>query len=303
MEREKTMERHISFCCDDNYLIPACIMLESLMKNNQGVRFIAHTFSDDLSEDSIRKFESILRSGDCELVLHELPENARELISNAPTLAHISIATYYRLFLPYVIDDSVDTILYLDCDIMIRGSVEELFGARDPDTLIVGASDINEEDHANRIGVDKYVNTGVLTLDLPGIRQMYTVESILEEISKIMDQPMNIVLGDQDIINLLFKGHIEEVPIIYNFQLLIHKAYCLKNPALMRKIVIAHFITGDKPWNNDYLIIFAREYYSYLRKYLTPGQRAAWWLGKPKGVVNMFERHKKWVDLQKAERK
>ena len=296
------MERHISFCCDDNYLIPACIMLESLMRNNEGVHFIAHTFTDDLSEGSIKKFDSILRAGGCELVLHDLPEKSRELIENAPTLAHISIATYYRLFLPYVIDKSIETILYLDCDILVRGSVEELFKERNPDTLIVGVSDINEEDHANRIGVDKYVNTGVVTMNLPGIRQMYTVESMLEEISKIMAQPEKIVLGDQDIINLLFKGHIVEVPIYYNFQLLIHKAYCIKNPALMRRIAIAHFITGDKPWNNDYLIVFAREYYSYLRKYLTIRQRLAWWLGKPKGVVNMFERHKRWVDLQKAEK-
>lgn len=278
-------------------------MLESLMRNNQGVRFIAHTFTDDLSEASIKKFESLLQGGGCELVLHDLPENARDLISNAPTLAHISIATYYRLFLPYVIDKSIDTILYLDCDILVRRSVEKLFGIKNPNTLIVGAPDINEEDHANRIGVDKYVNTGVLTMNLPGIRKMYSVDSMLKEISNIMGQPMNIVLGDQDIINLLFKGHIKEVPIHYNFQLLIHKAYCMKNPALMRKIVIAHFITGDKPWNNDYLIIFAREYYSYLRKYLTPGQRMAWWLGKPKGVVNMIQRHKKWVDLQKEEAK
>jgi lipopolysaccharide biosynthesis glycosyltransferase len=293
------MERHISFCCDDNYLIPACIMLESLMRNNKGIHFIAHTFTDDLSESSIRKFESILRAGGCELVLHKLPEHSRELIANAPTLAHISIATYYRLFLPYVTDESVKTVLYLDCDIMIRGSVEELFKERTPDTLIVGAPDINEEDHANRIGVDKYVNTGVLTMNLAGIRQMYTIDSMLDGISKIMDQPEKILLGDQDIINLLFKGHIVEVPVYYNFQRLIHKAYCLKNPSLIKKVVIAHFITGDKPWNNDYLIVFAREYYSYLRKYLTPKQRAAWWLGKPKGVVNMFQRHRKWTDLQK----
>lgn len=295
------MVRHISFCCDDNYLIPACIMLESLMRNNKGVRFIAHTFSDDLSDDSIRKFDSLLRDGGSELVLHELPENSKDLISNAPTLAHISIATYYRLFLPYVVDESVKTILYLDCDIMIRGSVEELFRTRDLNTLIVGVSDINEEDHANRIGVDKYVNTGVLIMDLPGIRQMYTVDSMLTEISNIMGQPENIVLGDQDIINLLFKGHIEEVPIYFNFQLLIHKAYCIKNPALLKKIIIAHFITGDKPWNNDYLVIFAREYYSYLKEYLTPKQRMAWWLGKPKGIINMYQRHKKWLDLQKEE--
>ena len=297
----KKMERHISFCCDDNYLIPACIMLESLMRHNKGVRFIAHTFTDDLSEKSIKKFENLLREGGCELVLHKLPENSRELIANAPTLAHISIATYYRLFLPYVVDQSIKTILYLDCDIMIRKSVKALYRKKNTDTLIIGAPDINEEDHADRIGVDKYVNTGVLTMDLPGIRQMYSVTSLLNEISNIMDQPENIVMGDQDIINLLFKGHIEEVPTYYNFQRLIHKAYCLKNPAMMKKIAIAHFITGDKPWNNDYLIVFAREYYSYLRKYLTPKQRVAWWLGKPKGVVNMYRRHKVWVDLQKAE--
>lgn len=54
------MERQISFCCDDNYLFPAYIMLESLMRSNKGSRFITHTFTDDLSEDSIVKFDSIL---------------------------------------------------------------------------------------------------------------------------------------------------------------------------------------------------------------------------------------------------
>ncbi len=294
------MKRHIAFCCDDNYLIPTCIMLESLMKNNPDLHFVAHTFSNDLSLDSVEKFRTLLREGGSELVLHELPENSKELIENAPTLAHISIATYYRLFLPYVIDKNVSKILYLDGDILIRRSVRGLFRKTKPETLILGVSDINEEDHADRIGTDVYVNTGVLTMNLPGIREMYTVSSMLDKISKIMEQPEKIILGDQDIINLLFMGHIEKVPTIYNFQWLIHKAYCLKNPSLIRHVVIAHFITGDKPWNNDYLMIYAREYYAYLRKYLTPGKRIRWWLGKPKGVVNMFERHKVWVDLEKA---
>ena len=286
------MERHIAFCCDDNYLIPACIMLESLMKTNKDCRFIAHTFSDDLSEKSIEKLKSTIEAGRSELVLHVLPGHAKELIQNAPTLRHISIATYYRLFLPYVIDENIGKVLYLDCDILVRGSVEELFKETDPGIIITGASDINEEDHADRVGVDVYVNTGVLTMDMIGIRKMYTMESMMKEIARIMAQPIKIILGDQDIINLLFVGHIEKVSNKYNFQRLIHKAYCLKNPSLVKETVIAHFITGDKPWNNDYLMVYAREYYSYLRKYLTVSQRLAWWSGKPKGVKNMFDRHK-----------
>ena len=293
------MERHIAFCCDDNYLIPACIMLESLMKKNQEIHFAAHTFTDDLSEESIEKLKNTLEAGGSELILHVLPEHAKELIQNAPTLKHISIATYYRLFLPYVINENIGKVLYLDCDILVRGSVNELFKETDPGIIIIGASDINEEDHADRIGVDVYVNTGVLTMDMIGIRKMYTMESMMEEIARIMAQPIKIILGDQDIINLLFVGHIEKVSNKYNFQRLIHKAYCFKNPSLVKETVIAHFITGDKPWNNDYLIVFAREYYSYLKRYLTVSQRLAWWAGKPKGVKNMFERHKEWIELEK----
>ena len=295
------MERHMAFCCDDNYLIPACIMLESLMKKNEDTHFVAHTFADDLSEGSIEKLKNTLEAGGSKLIVHELPEHAKELIQNAPTLEHISIATYYRLFLPYVIEESVRKVLYLDCDILVRNSVTGLFRKTDPDIVIIGAADINEEDHAERIGVDIYVNTGVLTMDMIGIRELYTMESMMEEISRIIAQPIKILLGDQDIINLLFAGHIQKVSNIYNFQRLIHKAYCLKNPSLVRRTVIAHFITGDKPWHNDYLMVYAREYYSYLRKYLTVPQRFAWWIQKPKGIKNMYDRHKEWTDLVKAE--
>ena len=295
------MKKHIAFCCDDNYLIPACVMLESLMRKNEDIQFVAHTFADDLSEESIEKLKNTLESGGSELILYELPEHSKELIQNAPTLKHVSIATYYRLFLPYVIDESIRKVLYLDCDILIRRSVKGLFRKTNPGTIIVGVADLNEEEHAERVGVDVYVNAGVLTMDMIGIRMMYSMESMAEEIVKIISQPKKIIMGDQDIINLLFAGHIQKVPLMYNFQRVAQKAYCLKHPSVVKNTVIAHFIATDKPWHNDYLIIYAREYYSYLRKYLTVPQRLAWWLQKPKGIKNMYDRHKDWVDLVRVQ--
>ena len=44
---------HIAFCCDDCYIMPASIMLESFMKNNRNHQIIVHTFSDDLNNTSI----------------------------------------------------------------------------------------------------------------------------------------------------------------------------------------------------------------------------------------------------------
>lgn len=46
---------HISFCCDDNYIIPASIMLDSLFQSNKELHIVAHTFSDDLNENSNKK--------------------------------------------------------------------------------------------------------------------------------------------------------------------------------------------------------------------------------------------------------
>ena len=81
-----TLKKHIAFCCDDNYLIPACVMLESLMKKNEDIQFVAHTFADDLSEESIEKLKNTLKDGGAELIVHVLPEHAKELIQDAPTL-------------------------------------------------------------------------------------------------------------------------------------------------------------------------------------------------------------------------
>ena len=53
---------HIAFCCDDGYIIPASITLESLLKNNRDRRIIAHTFTDDLNETSIARLKDLLKS-------------------------------------------------------------------------------------------------------------------------------------------------------------------------------------------------------------------------------------------------
>ena len=59
--KEKCMKKiHIAFCCDDAYIIPTKIMLESLLRNNRGISIIAHTFSDELSETNVRELAAML---------------------------------------------------------------------------------------------------------------------------------------------------------------------------------------------------------------------------------------------------
>ena len=53
----KDMRYNVAFCCDDNYVVPACITLESMLKNNKNIAtdIVFYTFSDGLCEESKTK--------------------------------------------------------------------------------------------------------------------------------------------------------------------------------------------------------------------------------------------------------
>ena len=287
-------EKHIVFCGDDNFVIPICIMLESLTENNRDRRFIAHTFGDNLSEGSLARLESVLKRSDSKLIIHTLPKGVSELLDNAPTQEHISITTYYRLFIPYVIGDDVDEVLYLDGDVLVCGKIDELFDRKIDNAVLAGVPDLNEADNVKRTGVDVYVNAGVLIIYVSAIRKMYSIEEMIGKIREYLAVPGKIIYGDQDIMNILYEGYIDKISDIYNFQRVMNKGWCLKHISYLKKVIVVHFITGDKPWNYDYSFIFAGRYYKYLKKYLKRSQRILWHLGKIVGFFKLIKKHIGW---------
>lgn len=286
---------HIAFCCDDGYIIPASITLESLLKNNGDRRIIAHTFTDDLNETSIEKLQTLLKRYQGELVTHQVPTEAIETMKKAPLAwEYLSITTYYRLMLPYVLEDSVEKVLYLDCDVLVRKSLDEYYDCNLEEMYVAGAHDTEEEQHSTRLNLPYYVNAGVLVMNVKLIKQKFSMRQMLKEMNGLMEAG-NLLCGDQDIINILFAQKICLLPDAFNYQHGIHKKYVLQHKSEVDKAAVVHFITSDKPWFSTYVFPYTREYYGYLKKYLTAKDKFKYWIYKPAGVVKVFKKHRDYM--------
>lgn len=291
---------HIAFCCDDCYITPASVMLESLLKNNRNRHIIAHTFTDDLNETSIEALRKLMESYQGELVTHQVPTEAIETMKKAPLAwEYLSITTYYRLMLPYVLDDTVKKVLYLDCDVMVRKNLEEYYDCPIKDGYVAGAHDIEEEQHSERLDLLFYVNAGVLVMNVEAIKKSFSMAQMLQEMNRLMAQG-GLTCGDQDIINILFANKIYLLPDAFNYQHGIHKKYVLQHKEEVNKAAVVHFITSDKPWFSTYAFPYTREYYSYLKKYIGLGEKLKYWIQKPLGLVKIVKKHNDYMSGKNA---
>ena len=157
---------------------------------------------------------------------------------------HISVATYFRLFIKNYLNNQISSFVFLDPDVVclknplndIRNIIMELKES----TYVISA----KTEHTmgeKRIGVDKnYFNAGVMVIDFnKWIRDDLDNKllSTLKQINK------NILHWDQDVLNSFFNGKYLELEEKFNF-----KASSEITKSDKNELVFIHFIGSHKPW-------------------------------------------------------
>ena len=124
---------HIAYCFDDNYAMPAGLSLMSVIENNPNTEINFHLFTNNLSKQNLSNFEIIAKQLDCSITCYEIDSS---FSVNSDTLVlGISIATCLRFIVPEVLQKITNSVLYLDCDTLCVGNLDELFN-RDLDNKI-----------------------------------------------------------------------------------------------------------------------------------------------------------------------
>ena len=219
----------------------------------------------------------------------------KEKLEGCPDISYYSMNAYSRLLLPELLPD-VDRILYLDCDMVVDGSLADLWNtdlegrslgvAIDTDHIVRKASRYYRR--LNLIGNWSF-NSGMLLMDLKRIREKKLFQ---KTISWIAANRQSLKCPDQDGLNVLFKDDKKKVSVRYNF---IHKwnfaaHLSIKTIQRIRKLnhdfadsmehpVIIHFIGTNKP--TDYAFTGTGDlYWKYLA--LTP------WRNNKQGMAKSF---------------
>ena len=238
----KSDKKEINICLatDNNYCQHLAACVSSVLRNKKENEYInVYVIDGGISKENKDKLCFFEKNYDCKII-YKIPDDSK--LKNCKIFRgnYITKAAYYRLLIPELAD--CKRIIYLDCDIIVNSSLSELFEKDFKDNLVLGVIDITCEENKKRLNIDKYINSGVLLLNVEKMKEKNTLNEILKWIE---DNPEKIELHDQDIINGAINDKIEYIEEKFNAQVV------RKNATYFDKIenpIILHFISSKKPW-------------------------------------------------------
>lgn len=251
---------HIVACADNNYIPQAGILFYSIIKNNPNEEFTFHLVIDDsVTPKSKQDIKRTIRNNTVcfyqidSTVIGKLPR-----LDDSNSKSYITKATYYRLFLTAFLPNNIEKMIYLDCDMLVLGSLTDLWMTQIDDYAVAAVMDMSEvlPEKYERLNYKKekgYFNAGMLLINLNFWRNNKLLEQYLNFIDKY---PERILLHDQDVLNYVLQDKKKSLSLIYNVQ---DGFYRVKKEfdytsckdeveSAIRHPVILHY-SGQKPWN------------------------------------------------------
>ena len=238
---------------DRNYVPQMNVMLFSALHSDSAAHFDVYLLHDEgLSEADVAETRALLGQRGA-LHLIRVDESG---LADAPTSDRYPKAIYYRIFAAKYLPDTLERVLYLDPDIVVRQSLRELYEVPMGTAFFAAATHIRGFLHRlNELRLDMdedspYINSGVMLMNLRTLR----AEQDMEEAHK-----GRLMLPDQDIISALYGQRILPLdPIRYNmteklFSLHRYNGDGMTLEDVRQQSAVIHYCGRNKPWKPGYL--------------------------------------------------
>ena len=206
---------NIFSCTDDNYARHLGVLMVYIRENNQSSLIRYWIVSNGISETNLFKLRSVATE-DFEVEIVDFQQNLEFLASTIQKGANISLASYIRLFVADLVPKDLEKILYLDCDVICRGPIDEFFRIPMDGATVLGARDFIAAENGFRLGVDTYINAGVLMIDLARWREQEIPSAIIKYLGDNIGSYERLRFHDQDAINAVLAGRIRYVDSRWN---------------------------------------------------------------------------------------
>jgi lipopolysaccharide biosynthesis glycosyltransferase len=257
-------EIQVLCACDERYLPHAATMLCSLLEHNSVFRI--HFFYSSVGDDDLAKLKSFVARYRSKIVCYEV--SSAEL-KDLRVDKWASTAVYYRLLAPRLLPADMNKILYLDSDLIVRGSLSDLWNTDLADKALAAVPDCWQDSKSLAVlpAGEKLFNSGVLLINLRFWRQHNVPRQAIEFVKRY---PEKVQFWDQDALNAILVHRWIELPVCWNAQNEAQWARASGREKIMEPAVV-HFINADKPWHWSNNHPFKNEYRKYRLK--TPWRR------------------------------
>ncbi len=276
---------NILFCIDLSYWQYVGITLSSLLRANPRDQFQVFIIATaNPSPDEAEKLAAVTRATG-NATLEVIPVKNTPALQELPLNEHLSVAAYYRLFMLEYLPATIDRVLYLDGDLLIRstlirqlwetslgnnylGAVMEPYSARTREPIGFGPDDF-------------YFNSGVMLINL----HQWRTDAVTPKLLAFAAANSTRLPGhDQDVLNCVFRGRVVNLGLRWNWQAVFPRwlpqelglskeefEHCKRSPEII------HFTGYLKPW-------FWRYHPHYKDLYLQVKRRTPWAAIKPSDI-------------------
>ena len=238
------------YCHDKNYNIQTFISITSILNNSQNAIFSIFIIHEE--PDSFNYFKEKLNESDKiqTITLYKFKDN-NYFFPNTEG-KHVSKATYFRLFINNYLPHDLDSLIYIDSDVVAIKNIDDIFELN-LKKLKVSKNTISACIETKKLGPDhdlfknmqldgnEYFNAGVMFIDYSKWKEKTSVDKFLKVLNKYSDK---IIFWDQDVLNKYFDQNFEEIPEILNFRVYEPVNYEI----LDKEAVLLHYSGNVKPW-------------------------------------------------------
>ncbi len=259
-----------------NEYLPYCATTMLSMLNNVDKNFYLCFYiltNKKISQKLKKKITNLKKGNNYKISFIDVSNKQIDIFQHIKVPKHINNITFLRLLLPHLLPNE-DKVIYIDSDTLVLDDISKLYSIDMDECPIAGCEDVNGIVLGKSLGhnmlTSKYINAGVLLLDLQKLRNTNYIQKLNDYICNFIDKYQ---LGDQDLINDIFRGNIKVLSTRWNVHHWFHSKrerfipddirdynYAQKHPSII------HFVGNIKPWNKDYVGPYKDLYFNYYKQ-------------------------------------
>lgn len=271
------MSCNIVCIADEAYAQHTAVMLASLFDHNPTRRFRVFLMTYTMSSETKRRLAEVAKGhGELHILEDDYKDSGIDALKTETTNKAWNQIMYLKLLIPQMLPHDVERFLFLDVDMVINHSIDELYSIDLKGNIVAACDDYKFQDaHRQRLGLKKtelYVNSGVMVVDLMAWREKEKRCPMIDFLKAYKE----VLNNDQDGFAIYFRGQIMSLPNRWN----VTTFYFEQEPRILDKYIgevdelrrnpyIIHFCEPIKPWFAD----CKHPYRSLYRKYLA---KTAW---------------------------
>lgn len=270
----------ILYTLNENYVRHLAASMCSLCENNHSSeKIVFHIISCGMTEESKKKIVELSGRYGRDAVFYEIGDIREKIQGNVDTKG-FDISVLARLFVGRFVPESVERVLYLDCDTIIIDDISPYFNIDMGEHVLAGVPEpVITKSRRPILDMEPrhdYYNAGVFLFNMKRWRELDGEKKVLTYFSENVEK---LVANDQDALNACFKGQIKTVAPKYNYASYnIYYPYRLlkklsgEAPYVSREVyedskahpAIIHYLGEERPWRRGNKHPYRKQYKYYL---------------------------------------